>query len=300
MERLRTLTRAAGLAPFAVALATGIGCVTVDSATKSVKLSMHAVDKPASPASQVICFWQRRLAPLPDPTRDGQQVLGLPGQVFLVGPKEAAVEVTGDLAVMVYDETPRPPGGTPHTPEMWHFTKDVLKRLETNDERFGRSYALFLPWPPGWNDVRVVKIMARYKSPGPGGHSVDLYAGEQKITLDPSAHDKPVWTDLNAAGSPAPNLLATPGFDSRSVPDWGKALQQMQAGSPSAPAATASMGSFAPPAGGVGSTSGPGYRGNSGLMPAGGPIPPANWGQPQAPASAGPVQPIIVPVRGGV
>ena len=304
MERVRTLSRAAWLATFALAAAAGVGCVTVDEASKSVKVSMPTAAAKPSPASQVICFWQRRLTPLPDPTRDGQQGLGLPGQVFLVGQKEAAAELDGDLAVMVYDETPRPAGAAPHVPEMWHFTKDTLKQLATNDERFGRSYALFLPWPPAWRDVTAVKIMARYKSNGAAGRQdLDLYAAEQKITLDSSPAGTPVWTDLRSGAAGGTGQSATAGFDSRSVPDPQKALQQMRTNMAGPPASSfptsgvASTGPFAPTAGGVGPAVGPGYPGNSGVVPAGGFAPPANWGQ-QPSAPPGGIQPIIIPSRG--
>lgn len=274
MERVRTLIRAAGLAPAVLALAVGTGCVSVDSTAKTMKVSLPTTEaaKPA-PATQLICFWQRRLAPLPDPTRDGQQVLGLPGQMFLVGQKEAAAEVDGDLAVMVYDESPRPPGTAPRTPEMWHFTKDTLKRLATNDERFGRSYALYLPWPPAWRDVTAVKIMARYGTPGKP--DLDLFAGEQKITLDSSAPGTPVWTDLRAGLDGGPGLPPPAGFDSRSVPDPQRVLQQMR-------------------------TNGPGYPAGGGVVQAGGFAPPASPGRPAATAPAGGVQPIIIPTRGGL
>lgn len=329
MERVPSLIRAAALAP--LALACGLGCVTVDQASQSVKVALPksvTVSRPA-PASQVICFWQRRLSPLPDPTRDGQQVLGLPGQMFLVGHKEAAAEVDGDLAVIVYDETPRPPGTPSHTAEMWHFGKDTLKQLVTNDERFGRSYALFLPWPPAWQDVTAVKVMARYQSKAtPDRPAVDLYAAQQKITIDQSTVGSQVWTDFRETTSyGAPPVGLSAGFDTRGVPDPQKAFQQMrsnQATTPQGPAfpttgaapaggfgpsaptgvPTASAGSYSPTAGGDGSTAGPGYPGNGGVMQAGGfAPPPGNWGQPQGPAvpggvQPGPVQPIIIPSRG--
>jgi hypothetical protein len=307
VERVRTLTRAAGLAAFVLAPA-AVGCVTVDRESKALTVAMPTVAMPAiaaakpAPASQVICFWQRRLTPLPDPTHDGQSVLGLPGQMFLVGHKEAAAELDGDLAVMVYDETPRPAGAAPRTPEMWHFTKDTLRKLVTNDERFGRSYALFLPWPPEWRDVTMVKVVARYQSSG----KTDLFAAEHKFALDASPVAG-VWTDARTGATVGGGSMATAGFDTRSVPDPQKALQQMWANSvvpaggfgPTAPpgAPPASAGQFAPTAGGVGPAMAPGYPGNGGVVPAGG-VPPTNWGQaiPTPPPASS--QPIIIPSRG--
>jgi hypothetical protein len=154
---------------------------------------------PPAPASVMLCFWQRRLASLPDPTKEGGQVRGLPGQMFLITPNEQSAEVNGDLAVVVYDDTPRPPGTPARTPEVWHYTRDTLKRLATNDERFGRSYAVFLPWPDSWRDVTAVKIQARYQSPG----SPDLFADVVRFALDFSSPGGPVWTDVPPGQPPA-------------------------------------------------------------------------------------------------
>jgi hypothetical protein len=170
-----------------------------------------ALDKP-EPASQIICFWQRRLSGLPDPTRDGAQTWGIAGQMFLVTPSNTAAQINGDLAVVVYDETPRPPGQPALKPELWHYTKDTLNRLVTTDERFGKCFVLFLPWPAGWQgNVTAVKIAARYSSPG----SPDLFAGEVHVALDFSVGG-PVWNDVRPA-------------DNRSVPDPTRMLQQAQA-----------------------------------------------------------------------
>jgi hypothetical protein len=258
MERLRSLTRAArraaaGVLPAALAASLAGGCASappVDFVSDALK---HAVGPSApEPASQVVCFWQRRLSTLPDPTRDGAMTAGVAGQMFLITPDNKPAEVNGDLAVVVYDETPRPPGQEAMRPELWHYTKDTLKRLATTDERFGRCYVLFLPWPAHWRDVTAVKIMARYQSPG----NPDLYAGEVRMALDltPSGG----WTDMGSGRV----VLGPGGIDTRSVPDPSKLLQQTHAAAaapfPTMPAA---------PAGGFGTAVSPGFVGSAGTPP---------------------------------
>jgi hypothetical protein len=224
MERLRSLTRRAGVIALGLAAA---GCASTPPAELVSDAFKQAValDQP-EPASQLVCFWQRRLSSLPDPTRDGAQTPGIAGQMFLITPSNTAAEINGDLAVVVYDETPRPPGQPALKPELWHYTKDTLKRLASADERFGKSYVLFLPWPAHWQgNVTAVKVLARYQSPG----NPDLFAGEVKMNLDFSAGG-PVWTEVGTATG-------------RSVPDPTRMLEQAKAVAATQPAT-----SWPPPA----------------------------------------------------
>jgi hypothetical protein len=228
MERLRSLTRRAGVVAPALLAVYLVGCSSappVDLVSDAFKQAA-ALDKP-EPASQVICFWQRRLSSLPDPARPGAQTQGVAGQMFLITPSNAAAEVNGDLTVVVHDETPRPPGQSHMLPEKWHYTRETLQRLVTTDERFGRSYVLFLPWPEHWlGNVTAVKVAARYSSPG----NPDIFAGEVRMALDFSAGG-PVWSEVATS-------------DARSVPDPARMLQQARAAAvahpvpPSTPAPT--------------------------------------------------------------
>lgn len=221
MERLRSLSYRAGVAaPLLLAVHLAAGCTStppVELVSDAFKQAV-ALDKP-EPASQVICFWQRRLSSLPDPTRDGAQTSGIAGQMFLITPSSSAAEVNGDLAVVVYDETPRPPGQPGMQPELWHYTKDTLRRLTTTDERFGKSYVLFLPWPAHWQgNVTAVKVLARYQSPG----NPDLFAGEVRMTLDLSAGGGPVWSEVRTT-------------DGRTVPNPARMLEQTRTTTSSPP-----------------------------------------------------------------
>jgi hypothetical protein len=104
---------------------------------------------------------------------------GLVGQMFLLGSRDQAALAEGKLIVAVYDETPRPAGVAPCKLEGWEFDKEALKNLLTPDDRFGQSYALFLPWPSYGSDVTRIRIAARFE-PEQG---VAIYAAETKITL---------------------------------------------------------------------------------------------------------------------
>lgn len=276
MERVRPLMRAAGavLPPALLALAAA-GCVSaakVDRVTASLKAAVAPT--PPVPASQLICFWQRRLSSLPDPTREGAMTHGIAGQMFLISPDNKPADVNGDLTVVVYDETPRPPGTPPMRPEVWNYKKDVLARLGTSDERFGRSYVVFLPWPPQWQDVSAVKIVGRYQSPG----HPDLFAGEVHMALDLSQpNGAPVWSE--ASQYPTGGVPNPAGLDHAAKPaPTGQPL-------PLPPARP-----YQPAAGGVGSSIGPG---NAGVTPAPGAYSPA-W--PTAPPPVGYTQPAAPPV----
>lgn len=131
-------------------------------------------------ATQLICFWQPQIQTLPDPTADGRVTIGLSGQSFLIGPEGEHADVTGSLAVAVYDDTPRPEGQPSRTTEIWHYTKETLQQLTAKDTRFGRCYAVFLPWSPEWTDVTHVRISARYDTPG---HPT-IYSPEIKMKIE--------------------------------------------------------------------------------------------------------------------
>lgn len=217
MERVRPLTVAAVLV---VALA-GTGCVTVDPTAKTVQLSV-APAAPPPPATQLECMWQRRLTPLADPVRDGLKQYGLPGQMFLYTSTGTPAEIAGNLTVYVYDETPRPNGMPPHRPEAWEFTQDVLKRLATNDERFGRTFALFLPWPPHWKDVTQIRVAPRYDGQD---KATKLVANETRLTLDTRSPDVPVWSPAGA-GQPGMSVPTQTGYDQFGAPDPARLRQQ--------------------------------------------------------------------------
>ena len=205
MERFRQLVAAAALA--------GAGCSSAGGlpATPGESAAMHSARKmvgmeapPAAPASQMFCFWQRELSQLPDPSKDGQMSSGLAGQLFLLDSAGQAAPVTGDVTVAVYDATPRPAGQAARTPEVWHITRDVVERMATADERFGRSYVLFAPWPASWKDVQAVRILTRYDPAG----GTTLHAGEVKMTLDQGGHAGGVWS--KGPGNPAEAGLLVP------------------------------------------------------------------------------------------
>ena len=146
------------------------------------------------PATEMATVWMNRIAYLPDPTRNGQMGPGLAGQLILLGPGLKFAPANGTLTIDVYDETPRNPGVGPPAllPERWQFRKEDLAKLMSSDERFGKSYTIFLPWVNYRPDVTRVKIMARY-DPDDGSHP--LFAPSAPLTLDTSSPSgSPVWS----------------------------------------------------------------------------------------------------------
>jgi hypothetical protein len=145
-------------------------------------------------ATEMGVGWQPRIAHLPDPARGGVPGPGIAGQLFLFGgPKLQFVDADGTLTVDLIDETPRPAGQPGAKAERWQFNKDMLLKMRTTDETFGRSYVLFLPWPAYRPDVTRVRIAARYDPDDPKSGNV-LFAEPSVITLDASTpHGSPVW-----------------------------------------------------------------------------------------------------------
>ncbi len=232
--------RVAALA-VALVLPAGFGCTGPGlKKTKSEFAQALHLEKP-SPATQMICFWQRRPQHLPDPSRDGVMAPGLVGQLFLISADNKPVEITGDLVVQALDETPRPKGQPAAVPEVWQIDKVALRKLATNDDRFGTCYAIFLPWPASWKDVTNVRMQAKYISkPNP-----DLFASDVQMTLEFAAQGAPVWNDVGGM-SPAPK--ATGPSDMRGIPDLAKAFKRPAAGGATPPALVAAHPAAAPPA----------------------------------------------------
>jgi hypothetical protein len=150
---------------------------------------------------------------------------------------------------MVEDITPRPPGTPPRNKELYHFDKDTLKKLRSSDEKLGRHYALFLPWPAEWVGVSRVKIGARYDLPD----KTTLFSPEADVTLDFSQ---------STSGPGVPGITrpqartATAG-----IPDAGAMMKNLQPQRQTIPVGgTAPQGSVRP---------------QQSVVPATGPAPPA-------------------------
>ncbi len=248
MARLRPLTarpmlgRTSGFAALVAALLlpAGLGCAgTSLKKTKSEFARALHLEKP-QPASQMICFWQRRPQHLPDPTRDGILSPGLVGQLFLISTDNKPVEITGDLVVQALDETPRPKEQPPAVSEIWHIDKAALKKLVTNDDRFGPCYAIFLPWPQSWKDVTNVRMQAKYISE-PHPH---IFAQDVQMTLEFAAPGAAVWNDKGTI----PSVKPTGPSEMRGIPDLTKALKNPMSFEAAPPAlASAPPGVFLPP-----------------------------------------------------
>lgn len=175
--------------PVALALTVASGCVATkagktETISQSIKdvlpSSVLSATPKAALATQFATAWQTKLGQLPDPTRNGAMNPGVVGQAFLYTDKLTPAEIVGSLTIVANDATTRPDGMPPRQPNVWHFDAETLKRMVVNDDRFGKSVALFLPWPEDWTDVNRLYIQARYDQP----NSYTVYAPPASVTLD--------------------------------------------------------------------------------------------------------------------
>jgi len=134
-------------------------------------------DLPRGAASEMCVAWQNKVAYLPDPTKNGDMIPGVVGQMFLFAPGYQSASANGKLTIEMFDETSGSTrlGG-------WTLDKDTLKKMVSKDERFGRCYTLFLPWPDYKGQAIRLKMTARYE----GENSYPLYAIPSMLTIDPT------------------------------------------------------------------------------------------------------------------
>jgi hypothetical protein len=232
-------------------LALNIGCATTGSSTSTpwsrLTQSVRKVavpEAPPAPVAEFACAWQNRLQHLPDPSRGGSMIPGVVGQVFLYEADNTEADVNGDLVVVVSDATPRPDNAPRPKSEVWHFTQDTLRKMIVQDERFGKSIVLFLPWPDSWRDVNRLSVQARYDQPGVGN---TLYAQPMTLTLDftsPSGATKTPGLAGNFTPVPDPKTVMN------GVRNGGTATQPVGFTEPvfaPPPPGPAPVGLFAPP-----------------------------------------------------
>ncbi len=209
-----------------VLLGTGCRCANGECGTSS-KSGWTPGDlfapAPPQPAVQMVAAFMQQVQYLPDPTRDGVNGAGITGQVFLMGKDGRYVQSNGDLVVMLEDTTPRSGGQpSPLVPEVFHFDAATLKKLKTNDERFGDCYAVFLPYPKEWKDKEVTTVRATAKYIPTGEKTLALNSSSQIVSLDFSTPGtRPTITEKSetmAGGKPAGVT------ETRGIPDIGVAL----------------------------------------------------------------------------
>jgi|GEM_PF-1550760 len=174
----------------------------------------HFLGKEKSrPVAEIATAWRNKIEYLPNPAANGAMQPGLAGQVFLYTADAKPAQAQGSLIIDLIDETPRPPGIPPITPERWEFKKDVLKNLRTLDERFGECYVVFLPWPTYRPDVTHIRLRVRYE---PEGGGFPIYAPETRLILGASGG---TITDTSAA--PPPPSAEFPAGPGMGVFRWG-------------------------------------------------------------------------------
>jgi hypothetical protein len=177
------------------------------AASTFAKVTGKTQEKKAGTPVELVLTWRNKIDYLPDPTRNGAMGAGIAGQMFLFDAKMLPALADGKLTVALYDESPRGPGQQPAEPQVWEFTKEVLKKLRSVDERWGIGYTLFLPWRDYRADVTRVRIAARFEPEE--GHK--LFAPETRITFDMSApgSDGPGWTNQAVVPGVQPGTAAS-------------------------------------------------------------------------------------------
>jgi hypothetical protein len=244
---------------------------------------------PKMPASEMQVAWGKQIAHLPDPTKNGTLGAGVAGQMFLFGgPRMEFVEADGVLTVDLVDDTPRPDGRPAAKAERWQFPKEVLRKMKTGDETFGKSYVVFLPWPDYRPDVTRVRISARYDQDD--GHTI--YAAPTTVTFEVGkAFGAPVWDGNTVTTTTPPEIR--PGVSAGVLPSAGTApLNPIQLPGPNVPVAVPAPGGTS-----VGSVP-TGYGAPAPILPPQPFVPAPNLppvpaaGAPSAPPGLGPVAPL--------
>jgi hypothetical protein len=214
------------------AILTCVGCTPIQKAKETVQVAsnrvMESTPTTTPAATQMLAVWQSELQSLPDPTQDGKQTHGLPGQIFLLTANDTAAVAAGDITIAMHDETDRPNGQpSPHKTEVYHITADILQRCMTRDERLGQCYVVFIPLNPEWKDVRKVRLSTRYDVKGQPNMS--LTAKDRRLVFEKHAlaqvHNS---QRLNAQGAPDPNKIFAAMNAGQTVPQ-----QQQPIGNPS-------------------------------------------------------------------
>jgi len=184
------------------------------SLASSTSLNLPSFSKMAggsssTQAAELVVMWDNHLLKLADPTKGGADVVGLVGQVFLLGegPKMPFVLADGKVVVEAFDESPRPGGATSVRLGGWTFEKEALRSHKVIDERFGKCYALFLPWPDYRPDITQVKLTARYEP----DHGYKLFAPPSSLLLDPNPVQRgPTWSHTTATAEALPPSMSPP------------------------------------------------------------------------------------------
>ena len=167
----------------------------VPSATSAALAKASSTPPAKDAATDIVLAWQNKIGQLPDPTKNGAMLHGVVGQLFLFTAESQFAQANGRLTVEMTNQADGTRLGT------WTFEKDVLKRMTTMDERFGKCYAIFLPWPEYDPSVTRVKFKSRYE-PEKGGYP--LFAPEATLTFDNESgkpiHTKKAVSGIDAAG----------------------------------------------------------------------------------------------------
>jgi hypothetical protein len=122
--------------------------------------------QPGQVPKTVSAYWERQLKSAPDTQRNGENVPGLVGRMFLFDQKDHMLCYDGTLTVKLYDEKPVQ-GGQEVFLEQWNFDKDSLRRLQRKDGMIGWGYTIFLPTATCTNpNVKFIRVVASFVPEG--------------------------------------------------------------------------------------------------------------------------------------
>ena len=163
---------------------------------------------PRGAASEIALTWQHQVKKLPDPVHNGAMGYGIAGQMFLFGPGFKPVDAHGKLVVEMYDNTNKSNEETGPLLGNYTFNKEQLRQMIAMDERFGKSYTLFLPWPEYKPGVTLLKFVARYEQ----DDCFPLYPPASCLTLDAGYKSPILKHSQSLPGQLGANSVNSAGF----------------------------------------------------------------------------------------
>jgi hypothetical protein len=135
------------------------GCTTIEA----FHVPFVTADVPHGDVRQVLVLWGDGVVTQPDPAHNGVLTPGLAARVYLVGNDLTRMLVgDGSLAVLLYDgDKPLSENAVPK--EVWNIKPDSLESVLSKDA-LGYGYNLWLPWSSYRQDIRHVRLVAKYQS----------------------------------------------------------------------------------------------------------------------------------------
>jgi hypothetical protein len=182
------------------ASATGAVPPTTTASVASLAKLAGKSDMTKGAASAMALAWQNKVSYQPDVVHAGEMQAALIGQFFLYDPGMAPAVVNGTLVIEMFDMTDRKETETGPRIGGWTLDKESVKKLTMKDEKFGKCYALCLPWPDYKPESYTrVKLTARYEPE----HGYPLFARASILTFDNEIRTPLVTSQSTVMNGPA-------------------------------------------------------------------------------------------------